>query len=149
MILENITLNNLDEVMVLAERSHSESVWTDYAFDLAFCKQTVGETIGKEGHFSCVCRQEGELVGYFVASLGRSFFNKAFLAIENGVYVTPEARGGPAAFLMYKKFAEWCKMHNAESLVHVYFAEDNEKTYAFFKKVGMRECGKIFRGSGR
>lgn len=146
MVLEPLTFENMEEGLDLAERSHTESTWQDYAFDRNFLKQNLEKRLNKVNYFTCLCRYNEKIVGYFMADLGQFLFNEASLGIERGFYVLPECRGGEAAYLMYRAYDKWCRDMKAEPLVDIYFADDNERTFQFLKSCGLKECGRVFRG---
>lgn len=147
MSVETLSRENLEELIVLYERAHSMSAWSDYPFERETFRRNIESAIDNPACFNCLYRKDGVLVGCFLATLGSPIFSSALLGMENGVYVDPEHRGGRIAFAMKSAFDEWCALHNAEPFVEIYFGndEENEKTYNFFSKTGMIECGKIFR----
>lgn len=146
--LEYLTLDILEEALDFAALSHKDSAWGDYEFDREFLRRNLQKMIDSDTHFTCVYRKDGAIVGYFFATLGKFLFSDTLLGMENGIYIAKEHRGGKVAFKMFAAFLEWCLKMNAEPLVEIYFGEDseNEKTYQFFRKAGMIECGKVFRG---
>ena len=144
--IEYLFLTDIDEFMDISKRCHADSDWADYAFDREVCKKNIAEIC--KGGFACVYRKNNEIVGFFLATLGSPLFSNRLFGMECGVYIVPEHRGGRVALLMYREFRQWCDKHDAEPLVEIYFSDDetNSKTYNFFRKSGMIECGKIFRG---
>lgn len=148
--LEFLSAGNLEEALDFAERSYVDSAWKDYPFDRELLKKNLQEMIDKSYSFTCLCRQDGKLVGYWFASLCRLLCSMKLRGEENGVYILPEHRSGRAALLMYKEYIKWCKKHDAEPMASVQFGDEeaNQKAYAFFKRLGMIECGRIFRGWG-
>lgn len=148
MNIEALSLENLEESLDFAERSHRDSAWQDYVFDRGILRQNLLKMIDKPQYFTCLCRKNDKLVGYWFATLCRLLCSSKLRGEENGIYVTPDHRGGRAAYSMYKKYREWCEKNSAEPIASVQFGdgESNENAYAFFKGLGMVECGRIFRG---
>lgn len=146
MTIEFLNTNNLEEILDVAEQSYRESIWANYDFSREYLKNNLIKILDNSNYFNCFYRKDNKLVGYFLARLGRFIFSEALLGMESGVYVLPEHRNSVIAPAMYKEFIAWCNEHKAEPLVEVYFGSDNEKTYEFFKKQGLTECGKVFRG---
>lgn len=148
MKLEILTLSNLSEAMDFAERSHADSAWKDYPFDRGLLCKNLEKMIGKPQYFTCICRKDGKIVGYWFATLCRLLCSEKLRGEENGIYILPEHRGGRAAYIMWAAFKEWCDEHEAEPIAAAQFSDQksNEKAYTFFNRLGMIECGRIFRG---
>lgn len=144
--VEFLNQDDVQEFMIIAEKCHKDSAWSDYPFDHTICAKNIKNMVVNDGGFVCIYRKKGEIIGFFLAKLGSPLFSNVLFGMESGIYIEREHRGGRVALLMYNEFREWCAKNNAESLVEIYFGEDNEKTYNFFRKVGMNECGKVFRG---
>ena len=117
--------------------------------DDLFMRHNIEKTIGNEKCFSALFRSNGKIIGLMFASLGNFFFSKSLFGIESGMFVLPEHRGGRAAIAMYQEFIKWCDKNNAEPFVEIFFSDDdtNEKTYQFFRKSGLKDCGRMFRRS--
>lgn len=147
MSIEFLRESNLEELVALFRRGYHDSGWEHHSFDESYLRENLRQMIGKESDFACMYRKGDRIVGGFVASLGQFLFSRTLVGMENGIYIEPEHRGGRAAFLMYNEFVKWCDKMGAEPFVEIYFsdAESNQRTYNFFTKVGMVECGKIFR----
>lgn len=146
MSVENLTLENLEETLDIAEMAYKESIWGSHPFSREYLKNNLIRIIENGNCFTCLCRKNGKIVGFLLAKLGRFLFGDALLGMECGMYVLPEHRTGIVAHLMCKLFFEWCKANKAEPFMEIYFGEDNEKTYDFLKMQGMVECGRVFRG---
>lgn len=148
MSLEFLTLDIIGEALDFAELSHADSAWKDHAFDRSVLRRNLEKMTGNPNYFTCIYRKEGRIVGYWFAVLGQFLFSDVTLGIESGIYIAREHRGGLVAYKMARAFLEWCAGHKVEPLVDIYFGsdEDNEKTYQFFRKLGMIECGRSFRG---
>lgn len=148
MTIEFLSLHNLSESLDFAEKSHLDSAWADYSFDRDELCKNLEQMIGKDQYFTCIYRKEGEIIGYFFASLGKFLFSKRLIGMENGIYIDQKHRGGRVAYLMYNEYLKWCGRLDVEPLVEIYFGSDdnNEKVYEFFLRSGMIECGRVFRG---
>lgn len=148
MCVEYLDVYNIEELIDLSEKSHKNSAWQDYHFDRDILRKNLEKMIGKTNYFTCMYRSEGKIIGYYFASLGTFLFSSVLLGMENGIYIEPEHRGARVAVTMHKEFIAWCDKMGVEPLVEVYFGESdrNAKVYQFFTKVGMIECGKVFRG---
>lgn len=147
-MIEYLTEETLEEALDFAEKSHVHSRWSDYHFERDFLRQNMKERIGKSQYFLCMYRVNGEIVGYFLGAPGRFLFSRRLLGLETGIFVAPEHRGGRAIIEMFRAYKVWCDSLNAEPLVEIYFGDDseNEKVYSLFRKLGMIECGRAFRG---
>lgn len=148
MPIEFLSQENIEEMLTLSEVSQKDSAWKDYVFDREVLKKNLQKMIGDDHYFTCIYRKNEKIIGFFFATLGTFLFSNVLLGMENGIYIDREHRGGRVAFSMYRKFIDWCASHNAEPLIEIYFGsnDDNEKTYGFFRKIGMIECGRVFRG---
>lgn len=147
-MIEYLHRGNIEELLDISHQSHADSAWKDYPFDRAYLKENLSDMINNENSFTCMYRKGEELIGYFFASLAGFLFTRVLIGSENGIYIKPEHRGGPAAVRMQRAFTEWCRVKNVEPMVDIYFNTDadNEKTYSFMRKSGMIECGRSFRG---
>lgn len=146
MELVALTSENIDEVVEVYREAHASSFWKDYTFDSEILKQSLLDRIGKKDSFAWFCKSDGKIVGGFFGSLGRFPFCSDLFGMEEGIYVSPEHRGSRAALLLFTAFFNWCHSHDALPFLEIYYGEDNEKTYNFCKKMGLRECGKKFIG---
>lgn len=148
MTIEYLDAGNLEEALDFAEKSHKDSAWQDYQFKREILRKNLLEMIGNPQYFTCLYRKDSTLVGYWFATLSSFLFSDVLLGMENGIYITPEHRGGKVAFSMWLAFKEWCDKNNAEPLAEIQFGdnESNQAAYTFFSRIGMIECGKIFRG---
>lgn len=146
--IEYLSEKNIEELLALVEISHPDSAWKDYPFKRDTLQKNIVKMIDKSNYFTCLYRKNESLVGYWFASVGSFLFSDKLLGMENGIYIKREHRGGRAAFLMYKEFIAWCDRLDVEPFVEIYFGTEveNTKTYSFFRRVGMVECGKVFRG---
>lgn len=144
--IEFLSPENVEEFMDIAQRCHADSGWADYPFERDVCAKNIMDMT--KNNFVCIYRKNSKIIGFFLATLGRFLFSDALFGMESGIYIEPEHRGGRVALLMYKEFTAWCEKNSAEPFVEIYFNDDtsNEKTYNFFRKVGMIECGRVFRG---
>lgn len=146
--IEYLSEYNLEEALAFAERSHADSAWKDYPFKREVLRRNLVKMIARANYFTCLYRKDGELVGYWFAALQSFLFSDKLVGSENGIYIVPEQRGYLGAVCMWREFKAWCDRNGVEPLAEVQFgnAESNEKAYAFFEKLGMVECGRIFRG---
>ncbi len=148
MSIEFLNLDNLEEALDFAEMSHLNSAWQDYTFERDTLRANLIPRIGKSYYFNCLYRQDGEIIGYWLAALCRIMCSSKIRGEEDGIYVSKSNRGGRAAVMMYSEYKKWCILNHAEPVDYVHFGsdEDNKQAYAFFKGLGMIECGRIFRG---
>lgn len=148
MPIEFLDDKNIDELVEIFRNGHAASAWSDYVFDAKILRRNLASMIENPRDFACMYRKNGEIIGTWVASIGTFIFSSTPVGMESGIFIAPEHRGGRAALLMYNEFVKWCDKMGAEPFVEIYFSdnESNQKTYSFFEKVGMKECGKIFRG---
>lgn len=146
--IEFLTHEKIDEACDFAEISHADSAWKDYPFERHVLGVNLARMVGNHNYFTCIYRKNGKIVGYFFATLGAFLFSSKMLGMENGIYIAPEHRGGRVALLMYNEFLGWCEQMKVEPMIEIYFGSDagNSKVYEFFTKVGMIECGRVFRG---
>lgn len=147
-MIEELSMENIEEGLDFAQRSHADSAWGSFPFSREILRANIQKMIGDYRCFTCIYRKEGKIIGYFFGALGRFMFSDDLLGLEKGIYIAPEHRGGRVALAMFSAFITWCKERNAEPLIEIYFGndKDNEKVYSFLRKVGMLECGRAFRG---
>jgi GNAT superfamily N-acetyltransferase len=148
MTIEYLDGDNLEEALDFAEMSHANSAWQDYPFERGILRDNLIKMIGRSKYFTCLYRKNGEIIGYWFATLCVLLCSSKLRGEENGIYISPAHRGGRAAVLMYAEFKRWCDLNGAEPIASVQFSdgESNQKAYSFFKRLGMIECGRIFRG---
>lgn len=148
MPVEYLSFANIEEGVLFAEKSHVYSAWKDYPFDRDVLRANLIKMINNPSYFTCIYRKNGQIIGYWFATLGSFLFSDVLLGMENGIYIEKEHRGGMVAYSMYQEFIRWCETMKVEPFVEIYFGkdEDNEKVYNFFRKAGMIECGRVFRG---
>lgn len=144
MTIEFLSADNLEEALDFAEKFHVESAWGDYPFKRDILKKNLIIMIDKPSYFTALYRSSGAIVGCWFGSLGSFLFSDVLFGMENGIFIAPEHRSGMCAFSMYKAFKKWCDHHGVEPICEIQFG-DNDKAYTFFTRLGMLECGKIFR----
>lgn len=147
-MLEYLSHEIMEETLDLAEKSHEDSAWKEHKFSRDVLRKNLERMVGNENYFTCVYRKNSQIIGYWFGYLGKFDFSDVTLGMESGIYIAKEHRGGRVAYKMGMAFLQWCKSKNVEPLVDIYFGSDenNEKTYQFFRKLGMIECGRSFRG---
>lgn len=93
-----------------------------------------------------VAENETEIVGITGALAYPMYFNPdKLVAQELWWYLTPAARGGPAAKLMFKTIEKWAKDKGAEAMFMVALADDRVETMAkIYKRDGYYPVERMF-----
>lgn len=141
----NITKEDVNDLLFLAEKAHNESSYSKYNFVKDYALNIINEIINNPNEkFGIKLEINNKIIGFFVGKIVNIGFCDLLIGMDDGFYIEKEYRGSKAAFLMFIEFKKWCIMKKAIPAVFIHYANNNEKTYEFCKKMGMIEKGKFF-----
>lgn len=85
---------------------------------------------------------DGERYGFFIGTISDQFFGDDLIAMDMGVYIDPEYRGGIGAVRLVQAFESWAKENGAKE---VYLSQssgtDIERTASFYERLGYSKAG--------
>lgn len=91
-----------------------------------------------------VAEEDGELVGFLVASRAVHFFSKTTYTIDLSWYVIPEKRGSSAGRRLLKAYLYWSKSGASETYLAVNTGISPERTARLLKHYGFVHSGELF-----
>lgn len=143
---EDIRLENIKDVVYLAEKMHGESAYADMPFSVEVVAQRIyDQVILSEDGFGVIAYKDTNPVGMIGGALATQFFGPSIFAYDFGWYVTPKQRGSSIAIRLLKKFEKWAKKRGAEELhLGVTTGVNPEKTAKMFERMGYTYVGKNY-----
>lgn len=126
---------------------HAESHGKDLInFDADATIQFLDEMIENPNeNFAVVCKLGDDIIGFYMGSLNTMSFSTTPIGFERGFYVRKESRGSRAPEMLKQAFFDWLeKLGVKPAIATIYHSDNNEQTYQFCEKMGMREVGRVF-----
>jgi len=106
-------VEDVPAIVDLGRRFHAESHYRAVPYDDAWTRRTM--TNYASGHpeaFLRVAYEGDTLIGFFAGRLGAVIFSPEKAAIQDLLYVAPEARNGRAGLRMLAQFLDWAAAHD-------------------------------------
>lgn len=98
--------------------------------------QNLIKRLGTIGYGECAVK-DGKIVGFFCGYIGETFLNNQVNAYEQGLYVTPEHRGGSIAIRLIKHFEDWARLRGAHNVwISQSVGQKTDSTLKFFERLG-------------
>lgn len=96
-------------------------------------------------NFAVKCTNKNKIVGFYMGSLSTMDFSSTLIGFERGFYVRKDSRGTRAAALLKQSYFNWLMERGVKpAIATIFHSEDNNSTYQFCEKMGMREVGRVF-----
>jgi len=143
---DEIKLENIRDVVYLAEKMHGESAYADMPFDFEFVAQRIySEIIQSEDGFGLIAYKDTNPVGMIGGGLATQFFGPTLFAFDYGWYVTPKQRGSSIAVRLLKKFEKWAEKRGAKEIhLGVTTGVSPDRTAKMFDRMGYKYVGKNY-----
>lgn len=90
----------------------------------------------------------GAIDGLFVAIVAERWFSHDRFVTDLAVFVPPEKRGGLIAYRLFEAFIAWCEsagMPPADVQIGITTGVRQERTGAFYQRMGFERVGEVFR----
>ena len=124
------TLDDLPDLVFLAEKMHGESRFRDRPFVEAKVAAMACSCIQSEHGLALVAELEGEVVGGFLGGVAEREWNHDLVAYDHGLFVSPDRRGGILAIRLLEQFAAWARSLGAAPGVGLTTGVNTEATAA-------------------
>jgi len=142
-VYEPFSVERIRDIVLLGQRMHEESAYSDMPFDIETAAQNIYTNIiqGDNG-FGVIAYKDGAPVGIMAGALATHFFGPALFAYDFVWYVVPEDRGSSTAVRMLKRFEVWARSQGAKELhLGVTTGVDPEKTHSIYQRMGYTHVG--------
>lgn len=145
MIISPVTLNeDVFTLVLLGEQMHGDSTFADMDFDRRVAAETMLRVMDNERGLLLKAEHAGHIVGGLMALITPSFFGKDTVASELALYVSPEQRGGSAAFRLVREYVAWAKQQDAKRINAGNSAGmDDERYVSFLSRLGFKRAGSL------
>jgi GNAT superfamily N-acetyltransferase len=144
-MIERVKLTDWGDILPLAREFHQASpVYQTSPFDGAVFWSTFWCCCQDEERFGgwVVRRGEGEpAYGGMLAALAPSPFSRKVAAVDLGLFIRPDMRGGMGAVRLVRAFQEWASAHNARAVVGVTAGVDDDAAIRLYRRLGFRTIG--------
>lgn len=146
--LKLASLNDIPEIMGLAERLYDESPYGIFKLDRAKVRQNLEKFIieGSPNHLVLVSHDAGKPVGVLAAYAYEPLFSKERCSIEVLWYLTPEYRTqGRRGVEMMEAYEYWAKLVGV-SVVHYGLLETGDERQArLYERHGMTQIERTYQ----
>lgn len=145
MQIRNAELSDVVDIVKLAYEMHQESRFNQYDFNGVKLAEFVHRLIEESWGIAIVAEQDKELVGGFIGMVHPHFFGNSNQAVDFGLFVQKEKRGGLTGFRLLKQYIKVAKEMNAEEIVIANSTGvDREVVARLFEKIGFTHVGYVF-----
>ena len=136
---------DVDRIVELARINHGLS--TPYLeFSEEKVRETYQEYLDTAATTFFVCEEQGEVVGFVVASMNQYYHATGLYVACEVIFVDPAYHGSRAAILLMKELIQWARLLNA---VEITGGNDNslktDRTTKFLKHFGFEQVGSFMR----
>ncbi|MEO5338466.1 MAG: GNAT family N-acetyltransferase [Magnetospirillum sp. WYHS-4] len=129
-------------MIALGRLLHAESRYRTLPLDDARMQEIGRRGLANGNPGLLMAERNGEAVGMAIVVLGEHFFSPALAATVQLLYVTPAARGGPAAVRLLRALRRWAETNGARDLhVNVTTAIHADRTDRLLRRMGFRQTG--------
>lgn len=138
-----------DAVLSLAQMQVEETLpHLDFRRDLA--EETFWASVTKAHPTTFVADQDGEVIGYLMATLNEYAFSSGVFVSQEVLYVRPDKRGTRAAVHLIKEFVQWGEIVGArEWLFGISNGFQPDRTARLFERLtGAKRVGYHLRKTG-
>lgn len=146
MIVRNATPDDWDAIFDLGDEMQDESIIKYPPIDRDYTRESFGKFVDGETFEIFVAEASNKIVGFMMAVISPHFFTKEVEVEHYIFYVHPTKRGSKAAMLLIAEMERWGKEQGATaSRIGIHTALNIERTGRFYKKMGYRLIGTLFR----
>lgn len=144
-MVETATVEDLEELLVLAKAMHSESPrFRGVPFHEAKTSRVLRAVILAGG--ALVSKKEGRIVGAICGAVVEHLFSADRYATDLGLFVLKEHRHGGLAAQLIKSFESWAQANGAHEVVLGVSTEVHaERTAQLYQRLGYAPTGYTLR----
>lgn len=145
MQIRNAELKDVIQIVNLAHEMHQETQFNQYDFDAVKLAEYVHTLIESDWGIALVAEHENEIVGGFIGAVWPHFFGNSRQAVDFGMFMMKEKRGGLTGYRLLKAYIKAAKEKNADEIVIANSTGvDREAVARLFEKVGFNHVGYVF-----
>ena len=141
-----LTREDAFELLELGKLLHKESRYSNTEFNAESIWKLLDLTVVQPERFHITyCKKEGQIIAFFLGTINVEYFTGKKTAVDMGMYVMPNERGGTQFYKMLKSFESWAKTNGANKIVLYHSTGiDPEKSKTLFPRLGYEHYGYIF-----
>lgn len=134
------------QALELGRSLHKESRYASSEYNAATVWELLQKTVAHPERFHITYCKKGEtIIGFFLGAINVEYFTGKKIAVDMGMYVSPEHRGSRCFLKMLKSFETWAKQSNANKIILYHSTGiDPETSKTLFPKLGYEHFGYIF-----
>lgn len=134
-------IDDIDAIVALGRSMHAESAYRVLSFSEEKVRQLVPFLIDN-GDFAWVAEKNGEVIGMYGARVVEHWCSTDLIAGELVLFVSPDRRGGMAAYRLIRRYAEWARDKGAKIIrAGVNTGVKVEETQKIYEAAGFRYAG--------
>ena len=145
-MIQFATPDDIPELLELGAAMYAESRYAEaMPWDVDKVEGLLVALLADPDGLVLVAREEGEIVGGFMAAAFEHFFSPSKVAQDYALFVTPDARGGQHAAHMLEAYIAWAKSRDAKLIqVGITTGVNVERTARLYKGLGFVSAGILF-----
>lgn len=145
MQIRKAEVKDVVEIVNLAYEMHQETQFKQYDFDPVKLAEYIHRLTSEDWGIALVAEHDDEIVGGFIGAVWPHFFGNSKQAVDFGLFVAPEFRGGLTGFRILKHYIKTAKEMGAEEIVIANSTGiDRDGVARLFEKVGFNHVGYVF-----
>ena len=117
-IIRDLKLDDMQQVLTLAEEAHGESSYSHLDFDPEVITAMAQVWVTNPMVYFCklVTSQENKIFAMYVGLISSYYFGKDLVANDLLLFVSQDRRGGIAAARLIKEFEDWAFANGAKEI---------------------------------
>ncbi len=117
-IIRDLKLDDMQQVLTLAEEAHGESSYSHLDFDPEVITSMAITWVANPEVYFCklVTSQENKIFAMYVGLISSYYFGKDLVANDLLLFVSQDRRGGIAAARLIKEFEDWAFANGAKEI---------------------------------
>lgn len=136
------TSDDIVAVINLAYQMHRESNFKDMDFSAQVFAERLAALAASKNCLAIVVKDSETIVGGMLASITQSDFGRDKIAMDRGLFVTPNKRGTIAGKILVEAYTEWAQRLGAKRIcIDVKTGVNPERTAGFLEKFGFKTIG--------
>jgi GNAT superfamily N-acetyltransferase len=144
-MIRAIKTTDIPSLVRLGDSMHRLGIYADYNFDPAKLASHIKKFTVSPDATGFVYVKDGQVVGAILGYLDRHYFGHDLIAIQNGFFIEPEARGGMAAVRLMKAFHKWAQDQDVSCISFATSQSGKDDRWLkFCENMGYEHVGYVF-----
>ena len=143
MIKTHLTTDDAKKIIELGRRLHDESKFKSEPYDELKCWGLLESTVVRPDKRFIAYNED--FTGFIIVGIQESYFSEVKHAVDYGLFIVPEARGGSLVVRLVNEATKWAFLQGAKDLTIFHNTGiQTDKAPKLFNKLGFDMNGYIF-----